>query len=613
MGKMSRKINDKPSALRERFNVHLPKYGTLWRNMIKSMNEGPSNSALSQRDLNVQKKSVTPSKQDGSNLVQVTNFIDAIETGLQVTIKGNQLHRDSGCDVEGCLGDCVDPIVEFDDDSDSKEQKIIKDRTSPLKNIKQLSSPKSSSSQDEVNSIAFNLSHMVLESDSDEDDLDQEGLNLTYFEDDIEDEAENADQQSNHQDSQQNTAIDTKAYSELKPSTTSTKLETEIDNFLENSFKISVSDGEQQPYKSPTSASSCTESTTNSVNGSVQTTIEDTDSKSEELAEEISLTNHDNNHHDVKGRDSNLNLSESNLSVHRKFIEGMETKNHDIEEESLKSRSEFTDSKSTSEEEWNDESDEESLSSTTSSIDVPNRRGSFSVIIVSDDDISYCDDSNDESFHTAGMDLSDIGEAEENSTNAIEREVDANYFNPKVNFDNSEDFANDLDHSIVAISSSDESNFKKPTKKKHSSIKGKKIKLKTIQKENNEKTQAKTSSINSRAFKQQREKLSMQLFDDYNSKAFDNALSLVPVVWSKRLLTTAGLTRLKRKGQIKSASIELSVKVIDDLERLRATLLHEMCHAAQWLVDGVAKPAHGDCFKKWARVAMKKVTVHVPH
>ena len=30
------------------------------------------------------------------------------------------------------------------------------------------------------------------------------------------------------------------------------------------------------------------------------------------------------------------------------------------------------------------------------------------------------------------------------------------------------------------------------------------------------------------------------------------------------------------------ATIELSTKVIDDEERLRSTLLHEMCHAAQW-------------------------------
>jgi SprT-like family len=36
-------------------------------------------------------------------------------------------------------------------------------------------------------------------------------------------------------------------------------------------------------------------------------------------------------------------------------------------------------------------------------------------------------------------------------------------------------------------------------------------------------------------------------------------------------------------------------------------LLHEMCHAAAWVVDAVAKPPHGPCFKKWANTAMENV------
>ena len=30
------------------------------------------------------------------------------------------------------------------------------------------------------------------------------------------------------------------------------------------------------------------------------------------------------------------------------------------------------------------------------------------------------------------------------------------------------------------------------------------------------------------------------------------------------------------------------------------------CHAAAWLIDHTAKPPHGDTFKKWASVAMKR-------
>lgn len=49
-----------------------------------------------------------------------------------------------------------------------------------------------------------------------------------------------------------------------------------------------------------------------------------------------------------------------------------------------------------------------------------------------------------------------------------------------------------------------------------------------------------------------------------------------------------------------SARIELSTKVVDSVDRLQRTLLHELCHAAAWLIDHVAKPPHGTHFKYWA-------------
>eukprot|EP00804_Cyclotella_cryptica_P018379 CCRYP_015470-RA/>CCRYP_015470-RA protein AED:0.24 eAED:0.24 QI:0/0/0/1/0/0/2/0/108 len=51
--------------------------------------------------------------------------------------------------------------------------------------------------------------------------------------------------------------------------------------------------------------------------------------------------------------------------------------------------------------------------------------------------------------------------------------------------------------------------------------------------------------------------------------------------------------------------IELATKVIDNEERLRSMLLHKMCHAASWLVDGVHRPPYGKCFKKWAATLPK--------
>jgi len=130
-------------------------------------------------------------------------------------------------------------------------------------------------------------------------------------------------------------------------------------------------------------------------------------------------------------------------------------------------------------------------------------------------------------------------------------------------------------------------------------------------------SKVKSSSSN---FKRERVYLTQKLFNQYDSKVFDNALKDVEVKWSARLLKTAGLTRLKNiktpTEKLRVATIELSTKVIDEEVRLRQTLLHEMCHAAAWLVDGVHKPPHGPCFKKWSNIAMrqvKDVTVTTTH
>jgi len=43
--------------------------------------------------------------------------------------------------------------------------------------------------------------------------------------------------------------------------------------------------------------------------------------------------------------------------------------------------------------------------------------------------------------------------------------------------------------------------------------------------------------------------------------------------------------------------------VVDCEDRLRETLLHELCHAAAWVVDGVRKPPHGPHFYAWGAKA----------
>ncbi|XP_076446916.1 germ cell nuclear acidic protein-like [Babylonia areolata] len=104
-------------------------------------------------------------------------------------------------------------------------------------------------------------------------------------------------------------------------------------------------------------------------------------------------------------------------------------------------------------------------------------------------------------------------------------------------------------------------------------------------------------------FKRRQEELSSRLFQLFNFTVFENQLPAdLPVVWNKRLLKTAGLCKQKRVNDRYTASIELSTKVCDSAERVRDTLVHEMCHAAVWILNK-AKEGHGPHWKYWARKA----------
>ena len=55
------------------------------------------------------------------------------------------------------------------------------------------------------------------------------------------------------------------------------------------------------------------------------------------------------------------------------------------------------------------------------------------------------------------------------------------------------------------------------------------------------------------------------------------------------------------------ATIELSLKVVDSEDRLRATLAHELCHAAAWLLNHERRPPHGPHFWSWAQRCSEKM------
>lgn len=112
-------------------------------------------------------------------------------------------------------------------------------------------------------------------------------------------------------------------------------------------------------------------------------------------------------------------------------------------------------------------------------------------------------------------------------------------------------------------------------------------------------------------FKEYKEQLTQRLFKIFNEQVFNNELSEEkPVEWSGRMLNTAGYCRCKKvlkNGEIirREAYIVLSSKVVDSADRLRDTLIHEMCHAATWIINKVSN-GHGVFWKSWASKAMKK-------
>ncbi|XP_077387497.1 germ cell nuclear acidic protein isoform X2 [Festucalex cinctus] len=108
-----------------------------------------------------------------------------------------------------------------------------------------------------------------------------------------------------------------------------------------------------------------------------------------------------------------------------------------------------------------------------------------------------------------------------------------------------------------------------------------------------------------RNFKQKKEDLTSKLYQMYNSSVFDRKLPInMSMTWNKKMRKTAGycITGQERNGGNRYARIELSEKVCDSADRLRDTLIHEMCHAATWLINGV-RAGHGRLWKLYARKA----------
>ncbi|CAH2316538.1 Hypothetical predicted protein [Pelobates cultripes] len=114
------------------------------------------------------------------------------------------------------------------------------------------------------------------------------------------------------------------------------------------------------------------------------------------------------------------------------------------------------------------------------------------------------------------------------------------------------------------------------------------------------------NSLYAKSFKQKKEQLMARLYTLYNSTIFDEKLPVnMEIIWNKKMRKTAGycVTGQKKIPALhRYARIELSEKVCDSADRLRDTLIHEICHAATWLINGV-RDGHGQFWRFYARKA----------
>ncbi|XP_075720665.1 germ cell nuclear acidic protein-like isoform X2 [Rhinoderma darwinii] len=103
-------------------------------------------------------------------------------------------------------------------------------------------------------------------------------------------------------------------------------------------------------------------------------------------------------------------------------------------------------------------------------------------------------------------------------------------------------------------------------------------------------------------FQATKQELVTRLYKLYNQTVFNNQLpDKLQITWSKRLTATSAQCCNVQGDVNRYSKIEISEKVCDSAERVRDALIHEMCHAACWLINGVQKDGHGKLWKSYAQ------------
>ncbi|XP_077138660.1 germ cell nuclear acidic protein-like [Ranitomeya variabilis] len=109
-------------------------------------------------------------------------------------------------------------------------------------------------------------------------------------------------------------------------------------------------------------------------------------------------------------------------------------------------------------------------------------------------------------------------------------------------------------------------------------------------------------------FQEKKEELVERLYDLYNRTVFNNKLPVkMDILWSKRLISAGGQCNQKLYKKRRYSVIELSEKVCDSVERVRDILVHEMCHAATWIIFGECNDNHGPL---WQSVKRRVNRIH---
>ncbi|KAF5338426.1 hypothetical protein D9758_012240 [Tetrapyrgos nigripes] len=93
-----------------------------------------------------------------------------------------------------------------------------------------------------------------------------------------------------------------------------------------------------------------------------------------------------------------------------------------------------------------------------------------------------------------------------------------------------------------------------------------------------------------------------ELYAELNQTVFGGKLPPSPLQWNVRLYSTAGKASWHRSSDgVETSVIQLAIKILDNEDRIRRTLAHEMCHLACWVIDKNPKESHGPLFKSWGR------------